>query len=449
MTFHARTRFDLALGVGAGAGAGLLALTACAKMEPPPGAPPDPVPPQVVAIRPESLLVAPDFDDNAEFVFDEVISEGSSPNQGLGTGDLERLILLSPSDEVPKVSWKRNRITVKPREGWQPNRIYRIELRPGVVDLRRNRSDTTVVITLSTGAPAPEHRLEGRVLDWTRGQPAVGALVQAELLPDRLAYRVATDSNGAFSLAPIPDGAYVVRGVLDQNRDMRQDPRELYDTVRVAAGEIAVGEVWAFPHDTVGPRIESIAVRDSMSATITFSQFLDPAQRFDSTAIRVLVIPDSTRLGIRSLIPPTVDDSLAQAAAALDSVQATPPDSVQAAPLDSAQVEDTVAAAPPTPLPRPEPPATRPRESRLPLYQQLVLRVATPWVPGGAYAIQVFGVRNVNGVAADGTVGLQVPETPPPPPPPPPTPSPADSLNPPTEVPGDSLVPVRPDSSGS
>ena len=436
MTSPARTRFELAFR------AGLLALTACAKMEPPPGAPPDPLPPQVVAIRPDSLMVPPGFDGNAEFIFDEVISEGSSPNQGLGTGDLERLILLSPSDEVPKVRWKRNRITVQPKEGWQPNRIYRIELRPGVVDLRRNRSDTTVVITLSTGAPAPEHRLEGRVLDWTRGQPAVGALVQAELLPDRLAYRVATDSNGAFSLAPMPDGDYVVRGVLDQNRDMRQDPRELYDTVRVAAGETAVGELWAFPHDTVGPRIESIAVRDSMTATITFSQFLDPAQRFDTTAIRVLSIPDSTPLGIRSLVPPVVDDSMVQAAAALDSAQAAALDSVQAAALDSAQVEDTVAA--PIPPPPPESPPTRPRESRSPLYQRLVLRIGRPWVPGGAYVVEVFGVRNVNGVAADGTGGLQVPESPPPP-----TPSPVDSLNPPPELPGDSPAPARPDSSGS
>ncbi|NNG15534.1 MAG: hypothetical protein HKM89_03560, partial [Gemmatimonadales bacterium] len=273
MTAHAPTRFEVLGGVG------LLALIACAKMEPPPGAPADPLPPQVVAIRPDSLVVPPNFDGSAEFIFDEVISEGSSPNQGLGTGDLERLIILSPSDEVPKVSWKRNRITVRPKEGWQPNRIYRIELRPGVVDLRRNRSDSTVVITLSTGAPAPEHRLDGRVLDWTRGQPAVGALVQAELLPDRLAYRVATDSNGAFSLAPIPNGEYVVKGVLDQNRDMRPDPRELYDTVRVAVGETSVGEVWAFPHDTVGPRIENVAVRDSTTATITFTQFLDPVQR--------------------------------------------------------------------------------------------------------------------------------------------------------------------------
>ena len=145
---------------------------------------------------------------------------------------------------------------------------------------------------------------------------------------------------------------------------------------------------------------------------------------------------DSTRLGIRSLVPPPVDDSMVQAAAALDSAQAAALDSaqaaaldsVQAAALDSAQVEDPAAG----PIPPLEPPPTRPQESRPPLYQRLVLRVGSPWVPGGAYVIEVFGVRNVNGVAADGTGGLQAPESTPPP-----------------ETPDDSLAPARPDSSGS
>ena len=90
---------------------------------------------------PDSFQVIPGFRlDDVDFVFDEVISEGGSPNQGTGTGDLEKLVILSPTREVPRVRWRRDRITVRPDEGWQRDRVYRVELLPGVTDLRRNRS---------------------------------------------------------------------------------------------------------------------------------------------------------------------------------------------------------------------------------------------------------------------------------------------------------------------
>ena len=408
-------------------GATLLLLLACAKMEPPPGGPSDFQPPRVVAVRPDSLRVLPGFDDAAEFLFDEVVSEGTSPNQGLGTGDLERLIILSPSDEVPRVGWKRSRITVRPKEGWQPNRVYRVELLPGIVDLRRNRSDTSVVITFTTGAAAPQHRLVGRVFDWTRGQAAPRALVQAELLPDRLAYRSLSDSTGAFVLDPLPDGDYVVVGVLDGNRNQRRDPREAFDTVRVGPGQTEVGEIWTFPHDTIGPRMQSIAVSDSVSATITFSQFLDPAARYDSTAARVWRMPDSTAIGVTAIRTPAEDDSVTRAQAPVDTLAA----------VDALEAADSVAGPPPAPTPTPTPRRT---ESRPALSDRLVLRVTTPWIPGGAYMIEMLGVRNVNGVAADASAGLLVPEPPPPPP------AQLDSLAPAPATPGDSLPPAQPDS---
>ena len=65
---------------------------ACARIEPPPGGPPDAVPPQLVQTVPDSFQVFQEFDSDVEFVFDEVISEGGSPSQGSGTGDLERLV---------------------------------------------------------------------------------------------------------------------------------------------------------------------------------------------------------------------------------------------------------------------------------------------------------------------------------------------------------------------
>ena len=117
------------------------ALLACARIEPPPGGPPDPAPPRLIATRPDSFARLPEFNGSAEFVFDEVVSEGGSPNRGEGTGGLEKLVILSPSNRVPEVSWRRNRITVRPSEGWRPNRVYRVELLPGVTDLRSNRSE--------------------------------------------------------------------------------------------------------------------------------------------------------------------------------------------------------------------------------------------------------------------------------------------------------------------
>jgi hypothetical protein len=39
--------------------------------------------------------------------------------------------------------------------------------------------------------------------------------------------------------------------------------------------------------------------------------------------------------------------------------------------------------------------------SRPPLSDRLVLRVQQPWKPNGKYDVEIHGVRNVSGVAAD------------------------------------------------
>ena len=54
-----------------------IALLACARIEPPPGGPPDAEPPQLIATVPDSMAQLPDFHGDVEFRFDEVISEGS------------------------------------------------------------------------------------------------------------------------------------------------------------------------------------------------------------------------------------------------------------------------------------------------------------------------------------------------------------------------------------
>jgi hypothetical protein len=176
------------------------------------------------------------------------------PNFGLGTGDLERLIVLSPSNEVPSIGWHRNRITVKPREGWQPNRVYRVELLAGVRDLRNNTARASTVITFTTGAPIPTDSLVGVVVDWTNQRPARGHWSKPCSSPTAWCTGRRRTRPDAFHFAPLPAGEYVVYGVLDANRNNKRDLREAFDSLRVAASQSLVGELWMFRHDTTGAR---------------------------------------------------------------------------------------------------------------------------------------------------------------------------------------------------
>ncbi len=378
----------------------LSALTACARIEPPPGGPPDRAPPRIIATKPDSFAVLRAFKGNAEFEFDEVISEGGAPNRGEGTGGLEKLIVLSPITGFPDVSWKRDRITVKPKGGWRPNRVYRVQLLPGVTDLRNNRSNEGVVLTFTTGAPRPQNTLKGTVVDWSTGRPAANALIVATLLPDSLVYRGVADSSGHFSFGPLPAGDYLISGVLDQNQNLRQDGREAYGSGRLVRGKSEVGELWAFVHDTNPPRIQTVTVDDSVSATVAFTQMLDPRQRLTPKDARLRLLPDSTPVAIASLLPKPVDDSLHGRAAAPDT---TAPDTLGN--RDSLPPGKKPARAP---APRAE--RSEVLTSRPPLFDRLTLRVPRPWAPGSRLVLEIRGVRNVTGIAGTAVGVVAVPE---------------------------------------
>ena len=411
-------------------------------MEPPPGGPPDAAPPQLIRVSPDSFATLPDFGDEVEFVFDEVISEGGSPNQGTGTGDLERLIILSPTRAIPNVRWRRNRITVRPDEGWQPDRVYRVELLPGVTDLQRNRLEKGALVTFSTGAPRPRTVFQGTVTDWRSGRPAPAALIVATRMPDSLPYRALADSSGGFRLGPLPAGEYIVSGVLDENRNNLADPREAFDSVRVSRGRDSTVELWAFVHDTSPPRIRAVTLTDSMSAAVEFTQSLDPRQRLGPSAVRVSLLPDSTPVPITSLLPRPLDDSLhAKRVSPADSARADtgaapppkpadprrPPVKPPAAKPPAAQppaVKPPAAEPPAVKPPTAEPPAAKPPAAqprarpgaaerpggRPPLTDQMVLRPARPWRPNTRYFVEIRGVRNVTGVAGDVVGTLVIPE---------------------------------------
>ena len=404
----------------------LAVLPSCGKLGPPPGGPPDALPPEVLTTRPDSFAAYPGFEGNVEFRFSETVSEGTQPNLGYGTGDLERLVLISPSDGVPKVRWERSVIAARPREGWRPNTVYRVELLPGVTDLRRNRVAGGRVVTFTTGAPLPTDSLRGIAVDWTTRQVARQAAVEAILLPDSLAYRTQTDSSGRFVLAPLPHGAYLLRAYLDQNKNRRLDGREGWDSAGRQPAPSAEAILWLAPRDTAGPRVAQVTARDTLTIEIQTTQLLDPAQHLDTTNVRLLLLPDSTPVPVLSFLSKVEDDSaVARARARADSLKA---DSIARTRPDSARGAPAPRTPAPTPAPAPAAPQGRRRgqapvdsalirllQSRPPLGDRLVLRVAAPLGYNTSYVVEILGVRNVNQVAGRAMGGLKTPAPPPPP----------------------------------
>lgn len=406
-------------GVGrGGAGLAMLALAGCAQIGEPPGGPPDRTPPAMIGTVPDSLGIYPRFDGDAAFVFNEVVAEGTSPNFGFGNGDLEKLVVLSPSENVPHVHWKRSRITVKPKEGWQPDRVYRIELLPGIADLRNNRSRFGRVITFSTGAPLPTRYLTGRAVDWGTSRPAPGALIEAALLPDSLVYRTAADSSGRFNFGPLPQGAYLVAAVLDQNRNRKLDPRETFDSVRLSAGRDSAGELWMFRHDTVAARLQSVVKNDSLSLLLTFNQQLNPYQRLPADSVRVRLLPDSSAVGVVAVLPKEAYDSLFAPAPKQDTTTADSAQAARRAAQDSARRADSVRAAAERARAargRQAPADTvdrGPLKTKPPLYDKLYVRLEQPLVAGAKYVVEVHGLESVSRVAGEARQGFQVPEPP-------------------------------------
>jgi hypothetical protein len=271
--------------------AAVLGSLACANIGTPPGGPVRTEPPQIVRVTPDSGAVNV-REDRVTFHFDAVVSDRPSGQ----ASTLEGLFLISPRDGTPRVSWERDRIQVRPRRGFQPNTAYSVTLLPGVTDLRGNASPAGRTIIFSTGPTIPAFSVQGRAYDWMNERPAPNALVEVLRRSDSLLYVGRADSVGQFAIGPLDEGSYVVRAILDANRNGALDATESWDSVGVTVrGASPFVELLAAPRDTIGPRLLTVAVQDSVTMTANFDRPLDPTVPLMPALFRVLA-SDSTAL---------------------------------------------------------------------------------------------------------------------------------------------------------
>ncbi len=347
----------------------LAALLACASQGDPPGGPPDAVPPVLVAIVPESGAVNM-RPERVEFRFDEVVSERPA-----GAASLDQLVLISPSDGLPRVDWRRRSIAVRPRHEWKANAVYTVTLLRGITDLRGNVMNEGASVIFATGPTIPDTRIAGLLYDWVAGAPARAGAVEAIALPDSVVYVARTDTAGRFALAHLPPGSYALRAWIDANNNRDLDPREAYDSVAVALRDTASVTLLAFVHDTLPLRINTVDVVDSTTLRVELSQPLDPEQALDTTLFR-LTAADSSAVALRTVLAAVAwDRAQADSIARADTTRRPPARQVPPAPRDSVV------------LPRPVP------------VSRFVVVTALPLQPETSYRLIAVEARNLLGRA--------------------------------------------------
>ena len=390
-----------AVGQGAGAVRRLtllvaLAGAACASQGVPPGGPPDALPPEVVAVVPDTGAVGrpPKY---VEFHFNEVVAERSRSGPSLAA-----LVLVSPRDGEPRVRWKRDRILVRPRRAWRPNTVYVVTLLPGLADLRGNARTEGATALFSTGGAIPDTHLDGIVFDWLGRKPVPRALVQAITIADTsIVYVTVADSAGIFRLDHVPPVRYVVRAVVDANNNRALDPREAWDTTAVTLADSSSLELLAFVHDTVGPRINAVVVRDSVTLRVTFDRPVDTTQTL-GTAAFTLRAADSSAVPILEVTAGSRFDSLEIARTQRRADSARRADSTTRGVDSTARRADT----PPRPasvaprLPRAKRDSTPQRvlSVRAP-ETDAVIRLGAPIVAGVGYRLRAADIRGLLGYA--------------------------------------------------
>ena len=387
-------------------GALALGVAGCAEVgHGPPGGPEDHAPPKLLKVTPDTgtLHVKP---KEVVFRFDEVVRERPS-----GANGLDGLILLSPSDGVPRVSWHRQAITVRPRRGFRANTAYSVTLLPGLSDLRGNVLKSAATTFFSTGGEIPRTKLRGIVFDWVAGKPAQRAYVQAFQRGDTtFSWIATTDSVGRFEIRAFPAGTYLVRALLDANNNRTLDPREPFDTLVAAIADSARVELLAFVHDSLGPRIDRLAVDDSVTLTVDFDKPYEPTHPVTAAQF-VLLRADSTQVPIVALLTDSAYTAQKDAAAKAraDSVQRANPSRVpadttraralpnaprpagQAVPLPSRRGAQAAANAAPrdtTPLPKPSRPSP---------VSRVIIRLGAPLAPTSSYRLRATDVWGLSG----------------------------------------------------
>ncbi|UCE25069.1 MAG: Ig-like domain-containing protein [Candidatus Zixiibacteriota bacterium] len=220
-----------------------LILIGCAEVGAPPGGEEDKAAPFIISSSPANGATSVEPDNEIVLRFSERIVSPES----------RKAVFISPRPATePKLKWKSDRLIITLPEVFDTDQTYIVSLSTDIVDLRRNRLDSTTVVAFSTGSTLDSGLVSGSV--YAESKPRPGVLVAlydpfayVEDLPYDSVYATyitQSTASGAFSFMYLPPREFTLIAFEDRNRDERfnfgREPFAVPDRLIHTGRELAV-----------------------------------------------------------------------------------------------------------------------------------------------------------------------------------------------------------------
>ncbi len=290
--------------------AALVLFSGCANQAPPPGGPPDRIPPRVVATVPAEQAVGVAVDTPIEVTFSEHMDRRS----------VERSVFVSPRAESdPELKWKGRRLVIRMPTALRPDRTYRVSIGAESADEARNRMSSSYDFAFSTGDRISHGEIRGTIRLESGDAHFVWAYDVGDRDPDPgldiPSYVTQAGTEGSFRFPGLGRGSFRVFVFSDVDRDRTYtagtDALGLPPTtveLPTDGSSTVIGAIRAVVRDTTGSRLIAGRTSDQTHVRLRFDEdvatlgtveiegltvhlsHVDPG---DSTAVWVLTSPQT------------------------------------------------------------------------------------------------------------------------------------------------------------
>lgn len=198
--------------------------TRCAQITPLSGGKKDTTPPKVLVYSPENTSL--NFNvKTIEIQFDEFITLKDIANQFIITPQVK---------EIPEIQTQGKKLKITFNEPLLPNTTYKLAFGNAISDLNESNVLQNLEYIFSTGSTIDSLKLQGKIFNSLDKKPESQILVglydknaqDSVIYKDRPLYITKTNTDGFFKFSYLPNTAFKIVAIKDQNKNLLYDGSE-------------------------------------------------------------------------------------------------------------------------------------------------------------------------------------------------------------------------------